>query len=131
MLMGLKVFCGLYASLLIMLGARWWFTFDAIVVEWAVQAESPLGINNLMADMGALFFGGAIMIGLGLWKNQSTWLLATALLMAIAACGRLLGYATIGYVPETLVAVLFEIVSAVVLYVTHLQMQKVSSSAAE
>jgi len=131
MLTGLKVFCGLYAALLLMLGARWWFTFDAIVVEWALEAESPLGINNLMADMGALFFGGAVMIGLGLWKNQSIWLLATALLMAIAASGRLLGYATIGYVPETLVAVLFEIVSALVLYVTHLQMQKVSSSAAE
>jgi len=127
MLTGLKVVCGLYAVLMLMLGARWWFTFDAIAVEWAVQAEGSLGINNLMADMGGLFFGSAVMIGLGLWKKQSIWLLATAILMVIAALGRLLAYATIGYVPETLVPLLFEVISAILLYLTHQQMQKVNS----
>ncbi|MFT7685201.1 MAG: hypothetical protein ACI9FB_000544 [Candidatus Azotimanducaceae bacterium] len=128
MLTGLKIACGLYAALMLMLGARWWFTFDAMSLEWAVKAEGALGINNLMADMGSLFLGGAVLIGLGLWKKQSIWLLATAILMVIAAMGRLLAYATIGYAPETLVPLLFEIISAILLYGTHLQMQKATTA---
>jgi len=124
MTLGLKIVCGLYSALMAMLGARWWFSFNDIAAEWVLQPLGAQGINNLLADMGALFFGTAIMIALGLRRGQSIWLLAAALLMAIAAAGRLFGYLTEGYVPETLVSIIFEIVSCVLLVGTHLRMTK-------
>lgn len=122
MTMGLKIACGLYAALMAMLGGRWWFAFNDIAAEWLVQPLGAQGVNNLIADMGSLFLGSAIMIALGLRRGHSFWLLATALLMAIAAAGRLYGYATVGYVPETLAPVLIEIVSCVLLIATHKRM---------
>jgi len=124
MTLALKIACGLYAALVTMLGARWWFAFEGIAEEWVVQPLGAIGVNNLLADMGALFFGTAIMIGLGLRRGHSTWLLAPALLMAIAALGRILGYATGGFVPETIVSFIFEIVSCALLVGTHLRMTK-------
>ncbi len=122
MTLGLKIGCGLYAALLMFLGGQWWFTFEEMSVGWVVQAIGPQGVNNLLADMGGLFFGGAIMIALGLRAGHSTWLLATALLMAVAASGRLYGYAAFGYVPETLAPLIFEIGSCALLVFTHLRM---------
>jgi len=121
MTLSLKILCGLYAALLTMLGAQWWFTPDAMATQWLVEPQGPVGANNLIADMGGLFFGSAIMIVLGLWKTQSSWLLATALLMAIAAAGRLFSYATVAYVPETLVPMIFEILSCTLLIFTHMR----------
>jgi hypothetical protein len=119
---GLKIACGLYAALMAILGARWWFSFDGIAAEWLVQPLAVQGVNNLIADMGSLFLGSAIMIALGLRKGHSVWLLAAALLMAIAALGRLYGYATAGYAPATLVPLLFEILSCALLIGTHKRM---------
>jgi len=122
MTMGLKIACGLYAALMAMLGARWWFTFDDMAAEWVVEALGAPGVNNLLADMGGLFFGSAIMIVLGLRRGHSFWLLATALLMAIAAAGRLYGFATQAYVPEVLMPLVIEILSCALLVATHRRM---------
>jgi hypothetical protein len=122
MTLGLKILCGLYAALMGWFGVRWWFAFDGITEEWAVQSLSVLGTNNLTADMGSLFLGSAIMIALGLRAGQSAWLLATALLMAIAAGGRLVAYATAGYAPESLAALIFEVLSCALLVATHKRM---------
>ncbi len=119
---GLKVICGLYALLMAVLGARWWFAFEEIAAEWVVQPLGEAGINNLFADMGSLFFGSAIMIGLGLRAGHSVWLLATALLMAIAALGRIYGYAVVAYTPETIVPLTVEILSCALLVFTHQRM---------
>jgi len=119
---GLKIACGLYAALMAMLGVRWWFTFNDIAAEWMVQPLGAQGINNLIADMGALFLGSAIMIALGLRRGHSVWLLAAALLMAVAAAGRLYGFATAGYVPEILVPLGVEIISCALLVGTHKRM---------
>jgi hypothetical protein len=128
MTLGLKILCGLYAALMGFLGVRWWFAFEGIAAEWFVQPLSAHGINNLTADMGSLFIGSAVMIALGLWTGRSIWLLATAVLMAIAAAGRLYAYATVGYVPEALVALIFEAASCVVLVLTHRRMTAPESS---
>ncbi len=122
MTMGLKIACGLFAALMAMLGARWWFTFNDIAAEWMVQALDATGVNNLLADMGGLFFGSAIMIVLGLRRGHSFWLLAAALLLGIAAVGRLYGFATQGYVPEVLISVVVEVLSCALLVVTHRRM---------
>ena len=122
MTIALKIFCGVYGALLALLGGRWWFSFEPIAAEWLVEPLGPQGVNNLVADMGALFFSGAIMIALGLRSGHSVWLLAVALMMAVAAAGRLFAYATIGYVPETLVPLIFEIARCAFLLVTHQRM---------
>ena len=122
MTLALKIACGLFATIMAMLGIRWWFAFDGVSAEWMVQALSPVGVNNLTADMGSLFLGGALIIALGLRQGKSTWLLAAALLMAVAAAGRLYLYATTGYLPATLVPLLIEVVSCALLIGTHRRM---------
>ncbi len=115
----LKVLCGLFALMMAAFGARWWFSFGQIAQEWSVEAPTALGTNNLTADMGALFFGSAIMIALGLRSGKSFWLLAAALLMLIAAAGRLYAFATVGYVTGAMPALVVEILSAALLAFTH------------
>ncbi len=122
MTQALKIACGLFAALMAMLGVRWWFAFDDIASEWVVQALAPQGVNNLTADMGSLFLGSALIIGLGLRRGKSTWLLAAALLMAVAAAGRLYFYATVSYLPVTLVSLVVEVVGCALLIVTHRRM---------
>jgi hypothetical protein len=103
-------------------GVRWWFAFEDIALEWMVEPVGVHGVNNLMGDMGGLFFGTTIMIALGLRAGHSVWLRASALLMGIVALGRLQGYATLGFVPETVVPLVFEIVSCGILVWTHMRM---------
>ena len=122
MTIALKIVCALFAAMMAMLGIRWWFAFDGVSAEWMVQALSPVGVNNLTADMGSLFLGGALLVALGLRQGKQTWLLAAALLMAVAAAGRLYLYATAGYLPATLVPLLVEVVSCALLIGTHRRM---------
>ncbi len=124
MTLGLKILCGIWGVLMMSIGGRWWLAFDSVAVDWAVQALGPLGVNNLIADMGGLFMGGAIMIALGLRAGHSSWLLASALLNAVAAAGRLFGYVVWEYVPETLISVFLEIVAVLLLAWTHHRMTK-------
>ena len=60
MTLALKIACGLFAAMMAMLGSRWWFAFDDVAAEWMVQTLGPVGVNNLTADMGSLFLGGAL-----------------------------------------------------------------------
>ncbi len=119
MIIALKVFCGLFALLMTVFGVRWWFSFSGIETEWQVDALNNLGINNLTADMGALFFGTALFIALGLRAGKSQWLLSAAALMALAAAGRVWVFASVGYEAGALPALIVELVSTVVLIVTH------------
>ena len=108
----LKILCGLLALLMAVFGAQWWFGFDSMAGDWMVTAQNLVGVNNLTADMGALFFGTALMVVLGLVRGGGVWLQAAAALMAIAALGRLVSFATAGYTGEVLVALIVEIVAA-------------------
>jgi len=103
-------------------GVRWWFSFTGIETEWQVDALNGLGVNNLTADMGALFFGTAILIGLGLRAGKSQWLLSAAILMVVAAAGRVWAFASVGYEAGALPALLVEVVATLVLVFTHKKM---------
>ncbi len=104
--------------MLLMLGARWWFTFDEIQAEWAVTAHGVVGVNNLTADMGALFLGTAALIAIGIFRKTAEWLLAAALLMGLAALGRVYAFLTVGYDQTALVPLIVEVVMVIVLSFT-------------
>lgn len=122
MILALKILCGLFAALMAAFGVRWWFGFEGIEAEWQVDALNGIGVNNLTADMGALFLGTAILIALGLRAGKSQWLMSAAVLMLVAAAGRLWVYASAGYEAATLTALIVEVVSAGLLFFTHTQM---------
>jgi len=126
MLLALKIGCGLYAALMALMGVRWWFTFSEMSAEQAIAVTSNLGVNNLTADLGALFFGTAILIALGLRGGRSYWLLSAAVLMLVAAAGRVYSYATIGFEPATVVPLAFEVASAALLWFTHSRLSAAS-----
>lgn len=122
MILGLKIICGAFAALMALFGVRWWFDFTGIAAEWQVESLNNLGVNNLTADMGALFFGTAILIGLGLRPGKSFWLLSAAVLMLVAAAGRLWAYASVGYEAGSVTALIVEVASAALLWFTHTRM---------
>ena len=126
MILALKIICGLYAALMTLMGVNWWFDFPRMAESQSISVLSSLGQNNLNADMGALFFGTAIIIVLGLRARRSYWLLSAAVLMLVAAAGRLYSYAILGYDGATLVPLVFEVASAGILWFTH---TKISQSA--
>ena len=120
----LKVICGFYAALMVFMGVSWWFSFATMSESQGVSALSAMGQNNLTADLGALFFGTAIIIALGLRAGRSYWLMSAAVLMLVAAAGRVYSYATVGYEPATLMPLIFEIASASILWFAHVKLSQ-------
>ncbi len=124
MMLALKILCGLYAALMVFMGVQWWFDFANMAQTQNIAVISNIGQNNLTTDMGALFFGTAIIIALGLRPGQSHWLPAAAVLMLVAAAGRVYSYAVIGYEGATVVPLGFEVASAAILWFAHNQLSK-------
>lgn len=124
MALALKIICGLYAALMILMGVNWWFDFPRMAESQSISVLSSLGQNNLNADMGALFFGTAIIIALGLRAGRSYWLLSAAVLMLVAAAGRIYSFAILGYDGAALVPLIFEVASAGILWFTHTKLSQ-------
>jgi len=124
MILALKILCGLFAALMALFGVRWWFDFGGMAEETGLSALNNLGVNNLTADMGALFFGTTIIIALGLRAGKSFWLLSASVLMLVAAAGRLWAFVSTGYEAGALTALIVELVAAALLWFTHTQMSK-------
>jgi hypothetical protein len=75
-----------------------------------------LGLNTLRGDVGGMFATGAALLILGLVQRKAEWFLAVAVLMAMIAFGRVVGFVLDGNPTDaTLTAFAFEIVIAAVL----------------
>ncbi|MEJ2089746.1 MAG: DUF4345 family protein [Gammaproteobacteria bacterium] len=75
-----------------------------------------LGLNTLRADLGGMFLAGTVLLVLALIQRRAEWFLAVAVLMAVIAFGRVVGFVLDGNPSDaTLTALGFEIVIMAVL----------------
>ena len=116
MLLGIKIVVGLFALLFALMGANLMFNPAAAAEGFFLSPIGEAGLNNLRGDFGGMFIGCSLFLILGLVQNRGLWFQAVALLMALIAAGRLIGFALDG-APQSasITAFAVEVVMAAVL----------------
>ena len=92
----LKVLVGLPALIFIVIGVRWLLAPAVVAAEFGMPLLEGLGLSTQIGDLGAFFTAGGLMVLLGLWTGNKTWLLAPAMLLGFAAIFRTLAWALHG-----------------------------------
>lgn len=92
----LKIVVSLIALLFLFMGGSLMLTPAAAVAGFAVSPEGADGLNTVRADLGGMFLFACIVLVLGLMQRRAECFLAVALLMALIAAGRLLGFVVDG-----------------------------------
>ena len=80
----LKIIVGLMALMFLFMGATQMFA--------PRDAANAARLSLARGDLGGLFFTSAALLVLGLVQRRSEWFLAVALLMALIAIGRIVGF---------------------------------------
>ena len=104
---------------LLLFGVRAMFTPAGMAETFGVATQSINGLSTIRGDLGGLLLGTALMIGMGLWRNNTTWFLAAALLMSIVAFGRIVGFAVDGVDTATIRPFVAELLIVGVMLFAH------------
>ena len=115
----LRILVALFALLLLAMGVQALFTPAAMAAGFGIEPLGNHGLNTVRADLGAFFLGTGALLALGLLRGWTLFLLAVALMMAIAATGRLLGFVLDGASQGTLVPLAVELAMVVLLPVAY------------
>ena len=110
-----QVLIGAFALLFAFMGANFYFNPVVAGGDFGLEALSPVGMNALHGDLGGLFVASAVLLCWGLWRNNPHFFRAVAVLMLAIALGRLIGFASSPVVQDSVIALVVEIVTAVVL----------------
>lgn len=116
---------------LIVLGLGTMFNPMGMLERFAVQPQGMHGLNTLRADIGGLLLGSATLMLLGAWRNNTTWLLAAAVMMGAVAVGRLVGLAFDGFEAAVVPPLVVELVIAGVAIFAHRSSQAAVTRANE
>jgi hypothetical protein len=109
MQLGARIFVGLFVLIAgLGVGARWFFTPDAVGAEMGIALSGPVAYNQVRGDMGGAFVGVAVLCAYGLFKRQPQLLRAVAVLTGGVVLGRALGVVMNGFAPEIGVAMTVE-----------------------
>ncbi|HEY5645353.1 MAG TPA: DUF4345 family protein [Pseudomonadales bacterium] len=110
MVLVLRLGVGAVALLFLVMGAGFVTDPAGGAASLGLTPEGVHGLNTLRGDIAGLFVGSALMLVLGLVRREPIWLLAVAVLMAVIALGRLVGFVVDGAPAQpTLVALGVEI----------------------
>ena len=114
--LALRILIGLFTLLFLAMGLNLMLAPVAGAEGLAVTPIGEHGLNTLRGDMGGMFVGCGPLLLLGLVRRKSEWFFAVALLMALIAIGRVLGFVIDGNPSSpTLTAFGFEVVIAAIL----------------
>ena len=90
--LALRILIGLFTLLFLAMGLNLMLAPVAGAEGLAVTPIGEHGLNTLRGDMGGMFVGCGLLLLLGLVRRKSEWFFAVALLMALIAIGRVLGF---------------------------------------
>ena len=114
--MSLKIVIWLIGLLFAFMGLNTMFDPLANVESLGLTPVGEQGLNTVRGDIAGLFLSSTVLLVLGLIKRRAEWFLAVAVLMAVIAFGRVVGFVLDGSPTDTtLTAFAFEIVIAAVL----------------
>jgi len=102
-------------AMLCIMGAGFLLDPLASAEGFAVDPIGNHGLNTLRADFSALFLGSALLLLIGLVPGRAGALQAVAVLMAVAAAGRITGYVIDGASQGTLLPLAVELFMVVFL----------------
>jgi hypothetical protein len=81
-------------------GLGFWVAPEPTAHRLGLEAVHATGLAALRADFGGLFLGLALLCATALWTKRRAWFLATSLMVATIAVGRVIGWAAGGVSPN-------------------------------
>jgi hypothetical protein len=88
----LRILVALAGILFVVLGLRWAVDPSGAAASVGMTLMDGVGLSSQIADVGAFFLSGGIMILLGLITSKASWFQAAALMVALAAVYRVLAW---------------------------------------
>jgi hypothetical protein len=116
---GLKIFIGLLSIPLFVLGLKTMFDPTSMIQKWGMDPLGLTGLNSLRSMLPGVLVGAGLMMQMGIWKKNTTWFLAAALLMGVAAFGRILSFAIDGFDSASVPPTIFEVLVLPILVLAH------------
>lgn len=92
---------------------------ESMIEQFSLTPLGIEGLNSLRANVGVIFFSGAIFCFLSLFDRGGNWLLAAAILTGGAAVGRLFSFAVDGFNSQSAVGLGFEVIIIAVFLMAH------------
>ena len=115
----IKILVILLSAPLVVLGVGAMFNAVEMAAQFGIQPQGIPGLSTLRADIGGLLLGSAILMLLGVWRNNTTWLLAAAVMMGVVAFGRLVGFIFDGFDAALVTPLVVELVIVGVMVGVH------------
>lgn len=115
----MQILIGLVAVPLAALGIRSMFLPANMGAAVGLTPDGIPGLSEIRSVLGGLFLASVAMIVVGLATDETTWFLAVAIILGVAAIGRLVSLVADGFVKDVVPPLAIEIVLAAVLVVGH------------
>ncbi len=112
---GIKIFIGLLSIPLFVLGLKTMLDPTSMIEKWGMDPLGLTGLNSLRSMFPGILVGSGLMMQMGIWKKNTTWFLAAALLMGVVAFGRILSFAIDGFDPASVPPTVVELLALAVL----------------
>ncbi|NNC98953.1 MAG: DUF4345 family protein [Gammaproteobacteria bacterium] len=96
--------------------------------QFAIELLGTHGLSTMRGDVGGLLLGSVIMAIIGLWRNNTVWFLAVAVMMLTVASGRLVGFLMDGVTPAVMTPLVAELIIAAVMIAAHRMLSAQSSA---
>jgi hypothetical protein len=119
MKIGIKILVLLVCVPLIVLGSKAMFFPTSTFELFDIKPIGIYGLNTIRADIGGILLGSALMILVGVFKNNPTWFLSTILIMSVVLVGRIISIVADGWTSATIPALVVETVVITVLYLAY------------
>ncbi|MDH4091753.1 MAG: DUF4345 domain-containing protein [Cyclobacteriaceae bacterium] len=104
---------------LFVLGVRAMFAPMTTFELFDLDPRGVFGMNNIRADLGGMLIASALMILIGLWRQNHTWFFATILMMSTLLVGRIISFIVDGWTSAAIPAVVVEIFVIGVLFLAN------------
>ena len=111
----LKIIILLLALPLIALGLKTMIDPVSMTEQFGMSLTGNTGLNSLRSMFPGVLVGSGMMMIIGVWKKNTTWFLAAAVIMLVVAFGRILSFGLDGFDSSSLPATIFEVVVGMVL----------------
>ena len=124
MRLALNILVVVVGLLMLVLGVQWLTDPTAAAARLGIALHGADAFSTARGDMAGMFIGGALMALFGLLTRNNAWLLALALMLALIAAGRVVGFYLDGPATLSVQAFFAELVMAAVLVLKATQAPK-------
>ncbi len=96
-------------------GLQAWLSPAKLAAALQLQATGPIGIAALRADVGGIFWGIALIVGIAALRQSRAWVLAGLAVVGSAFAGRMVNLVASGPQPGTIPPIMIEAATIAIL----------------